>query len=107
MIDVDHGVIRDVEATPGFKTDEVESTKVLVERIETKYNLKPKRLMGDTAYGCADMLGYLVNEKNIEPHVPIWDKSKRSDGTYFISDFTWKEKEYYYQCPKGKLLQRS
>ena len=71
MIDVDHGVIMDVEATPGFKTGEVESTKVLLERIETKYNIKPKRLMGDTAYGCADMLGYLVDEKNIEPHVPI------------------------------------
>ncbi len=42
MIDVDHGVIMDVEATPGFKTGEVESTKVLLERIETKYNIKPK-----------------------------------------------------------------
>ncbi|VAW64732.1 Mobile element protein [hydrothermal vent metagenome] len=107
MIDVAHGVIMDVEATPGFKTDEVERTKVLLERIETKRNLKPKRLMGDTAYGCADMLGYLVNEKNIEPHVPIWDKSKRNDGTYSVSDFTWKEKEEHYECPKGKLLQRS
>ncbi len=107
MIDVEHGVIIDVEATPGFRTDEVQSTKTLLERIETKYNMKPKRLMGDTAYGCADMLGYLVDEKDIEPHVPIWDKSKRNDGTYSINDFNWNEEEDRYQCPSGKLLQRS
>ncbi len=101
MIDVENGVIMDVEATPGFRTDEVESTKVLLERIETKYNIKPKRLMGDTAYGCADMLGYLVNEKKIEPHIPIWDKSKRNDDTYSISDFIWNEEEDRYQCPSG------
>lgn len=107
MIDVDHGVIMDVEATTGFRTDEVQSTKTLLERIETNYDMKPKRLMGDTAYGCADMLGYLVEEKHIEPHVPIWDKSKRNDGTYSIADFIWDEQEDHYRCPPGKLLQRS
>lgn len=63
MIDVENGVIMDIEATTCFRTDELESTKVLLERIETKYNMKPKCLMGDTAYGCAEMLGYLVDEK--------------------------------------------
>ena len=104
MIDVEHGIIMDVEATPGFRTDEVNSTKTLLERIETTYQIKPKRLMGDTAYGCADMLGYLVNEKNIEPHVPIWDKSKREDGTYSNADFTWIETENQYRCPQNKIL---
>ncbi len=107
MIDVEHSIILDVEATPGFRSDEVQSTKTLLERIETNYQIKPKRLMGDTAYGCADILGYLVNEKNIEPHVPIWEKSKRDDGTYSVTDFVWDEKEDHYLCPSGKLLRRS
>ena len=75
MIDVEHGVILNVEATPAFRTDEVESTKTLLEHIEDNRKLKPKRLMGDTAYGTASMLGYLVEEKGIEPHVPVCDKS--------------------------------
>ena len=107
MIDVENAIILDVEATPGYRSDEVESTKILLERIEKKHQLKPKRLMGDTAYGSAAMLGYLVNEKNIEPHVPIWDKSKRDDGTYSIADFAWNEKEDHYRCPQDKLLQHS
>lgn len=107
MIDVEHGVIMDVEATPGFRSDEVHSTKTLLERIEDNYQIKPERLMGDTAYGSADMLGYLVNEKHIEPHVPIWDKSNRDDGSYSISDFIWEGTEDRYRCPFGKLLERS
>jgi len=46
MIDVENAIIMDVEATPGFRSDEVESTKTLLERIETKHQIKPKRLMG-------------------------------------------------------------
>jgi IS5 family transposase len=106
MIDVENGIIMDVEATPAFRTDEVESTKILLERIEKTYNLKPQRLMGDTAYGAASILGYLVEEKGIEPHVPVWDKSQRNDGTFSRADFNWNGEADYYQCPAGKRLQR-
>ena len=34
-----------------------------------RFNLYPARLMGDSAYGSADMLGWLVYEHGIEPHV--------------------------------------
>ena|SRR5450830_1178772 len=36
--------------------------------------------MGDSAYGSADMLGWLVHEYGIEPHVTVFDKSARKDG---------------------------
>jgi transposase len=49
--------IVDVEATPAHRTQEVESTKTMVERVERRFGLKPDRLVGDTAYGTADMLG--------------------------------------------------
>lgn len=44
--------------------------------------MKPKRLMGDTNYGTADILAWLVNEKKIAPHVPVWDKSDRTEAHY-------------------------
>src|SRR5690348_9079203 len=45
------------------------------DRVEQRFDLKPKRLIGDTAYGTAAMLGWMVDEKAIEPHVPVWDKT--------------------------------
>ena len=77
LIDVTHGVILDVEATPAHRTAEVESTKVMVERVEANFELSPQRLIGDTAYGTAPMLGWMVEEKGIEPHVPVWDRTER------------------------------
>jgi len=48
----------------------------------------------------------MVNEKNIEPHVPVWDKSERSDGTFSRSDFHFDEEADQYICPNGKELKR-
>lgn len=104
MIDVECGIIMDVEATPAYRTAEVDSTKTLLERIEVNYQLKPERLMGDTAYGAASMLGYLVDQKGIEPHVPVWEKGTRSDDTYSHFDFTWVEEDKTYRCPQGNML---
>jgi hypothetical protein len=106
MLDVQFGVIVDVEASPGNRRDEVACTQLMLDRIESNYDIKPKRLMGDTAYGTGAMLDWLVEEKKIEPHVSVWDKSTRSDDTFSASDFIWNNEEDYYQCPAGKRLQR-
>jgi len=104
MVDVEHGVTVDVQATPAYRTDEVHSTRTLLERIENRHGLRPKRLMGDTAYGAGENLEYLVREKGIEPHIPVWEKSNRTDGTYSTTDFIWEEEENAYRCPQGKHL---
>jgi transposase len=104
MVDVEQGITMDVEATPAYRVDEVDSTRTLLERIETTHQIKPKRLMGDTAYGAGPNLDYLVNEKGIEPHIPVLDKSKREDGTYSTADFIWVKEDKVYRCPQGKLL---
>jgi transposase len=72
LIDTTHGVILDVEATPAHRTAEVESTKVMIERVEERFDITPERLIGDTAYGAAPMLAWLVDEKDIDPHMPVW-----------------------------------
>ena len=104
LIDTKAGVIVDVEATRAHRTDEVNATRTMLDRTEATTSLKPNRLIGDTAYGSAAMLGWLVEEKAIEPHVPVWDKSDRSDGTFSRSDFEWCEEDDEYRCPAGKAL---
>jgi hypothetical protein len=99
LIDVAHGVIMDVEATPAHRTAEVNSTKLMVDRVETNFNITPQRLIGDTAYGTAPMLAWMVDEKGIEPHVPIWDRTERKDGTFSRSDFRWDQEANEYRCP--------
>jgi len=76
LIDIEQNIIVDVEPTPSTRTAEVGSTREMLERVEERFNLKPKRFIGDTAYGSAPMLEWLVEEKHIEPHVPVWDKSE-------------------------------
>ena len=106
LIDTTHGVILDVEATPAHRTAEVESTKLMVDRVEERFDLKPARLIADTAYGTAPMLGWMVEEKAIAPHIPVFDKTERTDGTFQRVDFQWNEELEEYRCPAGKALRR-
>lgn len=104
LIDIDAGIIVDVEATPSHRTKEVNATKTMIERAEDRFKLKPNRLIGDTAYGAAALLGWMVEEKAIAPHVPVWDKSERTDGSFSRADFTFDDKGNEYHCPQGKSL---
>lgn len=91
LSDVGHGVIMDVEPTPAHRTAEVESTKTMIERVEEHFDIKPDRLIGDTAFGTAPMLAWMVEEKDIEPHVPVWDKTKRKNDNLSICNLQWNE----------------
>jgi transposase len=104
LIDVRAGIIVDVEATPAWRTAEIASTQRMIERVEQRFELKPERLIGDMAYGAADFVGWMVNEKAIAPHVPVWDKTQRSDGTLSSSAFRWDEGANEYRCPQGQPL---
>jgi hypothetical protein len=50
------------------------------------------------------MLGWIVEEKKLQPHIPVWDKSERDDGTFGRSDFTFDAANNRYICPAGKSL---
>jgi transposase len=107
LIDVENAVIVDVEATPARTYDEVAATQTMLERTQERFDLKPKRLAADTAYGTGKFLGWLVKIKKIIPHIPVWDKSDRQDGVFSRSDFRWDSKRKIYICPNGKLLRTS
>jgi transposase len=107
LIDIDNAVIVDVEATPARTYDEVAATKTMLDRTEACFDLKPKRLAADTAYGTGKFLGWLIKDKKITPHIPVWDKGEREDGTFSRSDFTFDMKKDVYVCPAGKMLTTS
>jgi transposase len=104
LIDVRFGVIVDVEASRSIRQAEVGAAKTMIERTEERFGLKPERLVGDTAYGAAPMLNWLVEEKGIAPHIPVFDKSKRDDGTFSRGDFRYDPASDVYHCPAGKTL---
>jgi transposase len=104
LIDIAAGIVVDVEATPAHKIDEINATKTMIERVEDRFQLKPDRLIGDTNYGTAEFLGWMVDKKQIEPHVSVWDKTQRHDDTLSSSDFQWDEQADEYRCPQGRPL---
>ncbi len=104
LIDVKFGVIVDVEASRSIRQAEVGAAKTMIERTEERFGLKPERLAADTAYGAASMLNWLVEEKGIAPHIPVFDRSKRDDGTFSRSDFRYDPTGDVYLCPAGKTL---
>jgi len=104
LIDLQAGIIVDVEATPAHRSQEVESTKTMIGRVEERFHLRPERLVGDTAYGTGKMLGWMVEEKGIEPHVPVWQRAAHADNVFPNSDFDWIEQANEYRCPGGHAL---
>src|ERR1700739_3512414 len=104
LIDVKFGIIVDVEASRAIRQAEVGAAKTMIERTEERFDIKPAYLAADTAYGSADTLNWIVNEKKIAPHIPVIDKSKREDGSLSRDDFTFDKARNVYICPQGKLL---
>jgi transposase len=104
LIDTDHGVIVDVEATRAIRQAEVGAARTMLERTEDRFGLKPDYLTADSAYGSAESLAWLVKQKKITPHIPVFDKSTRTDGTFSRADFTFDPERDRYTCPAGKEL---
>ena len=104
LIDLDHGVIVDVEPSTAVRQAEVTAAKTMICRVEERFGLDPARLAGDTAYGSAEMLQWLVHERGIEPHIPVFDKSRRTDNTFSRGDFAYDHEADVYRCPGGKTL---
>src|SRR5438045_7015959 len=104
LIDVKFGVIMDVETSRATRQAEVGAGKTMMKRTEGRFDIKPKLLAADTAYGSGSNLNWLVNDKDIKPHIPVIDKSKRQDGTFSREDFTFDKKRNVYTCPAGKTL---
>ncbi len=106
LIDHKLGVIVDAEGNRANRIDENQAALAMVERVAQRFALKPKRRVADTAYGNARTLKNLV-EHGIEPHIPVIDKSARSDGLFSRADFQYDRERDLYICPGRKELTTS
>jgi transposase len=104
LIDTDNAVILDVEASRAIRQAEVGAARTMIDRTEQRFGIKPEWLTADSAYGSAPNLAWLVKDKKIAPHIPVFDKSNRTDGTFSRADFTFDPDEDRYTCPAGKDL---
>jgi Transposase DDE domain len=104
LIDVDNAIIVDVEATTAIRQAEILAARRMIERSMEGFDLYPARLIGDSAYGSAEMLNRLVHDRGIEPHIPVFDKSQRTDDTFSREDFVYDYASDTYRCPAGKIL---
>jgi hypothetical protein len=107
LVDLQEGVIVDVEATPTRISKEVDAAEVVLDRVHNRFDLKPDRVAADVAYGTGELLGNLV-ERGIEPHIPVWDQSAiAARGRFTRADFEFDKERNVYVCPNGKLLRTS
>jgi transposase len=104
LIDTENAVILDVEASRAIRQAELGVSRTMIDRTARRFGIKPKRLAADSAYGSAANLAWLVKKRQIEPHIPVFDKSNRTDGTFSRSDFVFDPERNHYTCPQGKLL---
>src|SRR5580700_10879450 len=102
LVDLKNAVIMDVEATTAIRQAEVGAAKTMLDRTAEQFDLAPSRVVADAGYGSAEMLGWLVDERGIEPHVKVFDKSERKDGTFSRSDFAYDAEAKVYVCPAAK-----
>jgi IS5 family transposase len=107
LIDTDHGIIMDVDASRSNKTAEVGAMRKMIDRTQERFGVKPDWIAADTAYGSADNLVWLALQRKILPFIPVFDKSARRDGTFSRSDFTWDADNDRYLCPEGEELKRT
>jgi hypothetical protein len=86
FIDNKARIIVDVEHTQANRIAEIAITDTMIERFRERFDLQPRQLAGDTVYGAVRLLKWWV-DREIGPHIPVWDKSARSDGTFSRADF--------------------
>jgi IS5 family transposase len=103
LIDNKAGIIVDAEGTRANRIAEIAIAETMIGRVEKRFDLRPRRLAGDTVYGAVRLLKWLV-DRQIAPHIPVWDKSARTDGTFSRADFVFDRSRNIYVCPNGKLL---
>jgi hypothetical protein len=80
LIDLKHAVIMDVEATTVIRQAKGRAAKTMLDRTAEQFDVTPSRRVAERGYGSAETVGWLVNERAIEPHVKLIDKAERAES---------------------------
>ena len=103
LIDTEHTVIVDVEATPARLSQEIVTTKAMLERVDHRHALRPEQLAAYKAYGMGPFRGWL-SQRSIVPHIPLLDRQHQTDGLLPREVFTFDPNKNHYTCPQNKIL---
>jgi transposase len=106
LIDTDNAIIVDVEASRAIRQAEIGATRTMIRRTRNRFGLNPDVLAADQAYGSAENLNWLLEAEGIEPHIPVFDKSRRQDGSFPNTAFIYNRETNEYVCPGGKRLKK-
>ena len=106
LLDIETSVIVDVEATQAYRKSEVNAAQTMIDRTQERFGLKPERLLGDGAYGSAEFLGWMVDDKKIAPHVTLLETPGRPTQSFTQKDFTYDKTKDVFTCPGGKELRQ-
>jgi transposase len=104
LIDTDHGVIVDVEATRAIRQAEVGAARTMLERTETRFGIKPVALTADSAYGSAESLAWLVKQKRDQAAHSCLRQVQPNRRHLLPADFAFDAERDRYTCPAGKEL---
>ncbi len=91
LMDTDHGIIVDVEATPARLSQEIVATKAMLERSAKRHDFHPDRIAADGSYGTGPFLAWLL-KRNVTPHIPVLDRKHQTKGKYDLSHFQYDAK---------------
>lgn len=100
LIDTDHGIIMDVEATPAHLSQEIVAAKTMLERSQKRHDFRPDRISADGSYGTGPFLAWLL-KRDVTPHVPVLDRKHQTSGKYDISHFQYDPDRDSYTCLEG------
>lgn len=98
LIDTDHGVILDVEATRAIRWAEVGASRTMIDRTEGRFGLKPRYLVADSAYVSAAIWLGSSNRRGSRRILRLRQiRPNRRDLSR--ADFVWDGEHDRYICP--------
>ncbi len=103
LIDTDHGIIMDVEATPARLSQEIIATKAMLARTAKRHDFQPDRIAADGSYGTGPFLAWLL-QRDVTPHIPVLDRKHQTNGKYDISHFQYDRNSESFSCLEGHEL---
>jgi transposase len=100
LIDTDHGIIMDVEATPARLSQEIVAARKMLVRTAERHAFRPEALAADKSYGAGPFLAWLLS-REIAPHVPVLDRQHQTDGKYDLRHFAYDADRDSFTCLEG------
>ncbi len=103
LVDDQHAIIVDVEATPARLSQEIIAAKTMLKRSGERLGFRPKSLAADKSYGTGPFLSALINNK-VLPYIPVLDRKHQTDGKLNRDAFHYDRAQDRFVCPQGHEL---